>query len=310
MNRLAIFAHFDPDAILDDYVLRYLRGLRTVAARVVFVTDGDLPTSETAKLDGVAELLRTGRHGEYDFGSWKRGIAHLGGALTGCDELILANDSCYAPIFAFGEAFARMTDVPCDVWGVTGYRDREGLKFINSYFLVFRRTVLSDPRFAEFWMGIAPRGNKQDVVADYEMGLSRMLLASGYRLGTLVPSDMIDLPVHGDYVRRLMTEYRSPCLKVSLFRDNPTRVPRLGETLADIDRFYPRRLIDAHQRRITKRDDPPHYHFRLGAFRWSWRGGPLLRVFGRTRRDRWWKLYVQVLGVTVFAFVLPLARRQ
>jgi lipopolysaccharide biosynthesis protein len=309
MKRLAIFAHYDRDAVIDEYVIRYLDGLRTVAQRILFISDGDLAPTETAKLGALAEFVPSGRHAEYDYGSWKRGIAHFRGALTECDELILANDSCYAPIFPFEDAFARMARVPCDAWGMTGYRDREGLKFINSYYLVFRRPVLDDPSFVKFWTDIAPRNDKQDVVADYEMGLSRMLLAQGHRLATLVPPDMVDLPVHGDYVRRLMVEYRAPCLKVSLFRDNPTRVPRLGETLAGIDHFYPRRLIDAHQRRLTKRDDPPNYHFRLGAFRWSWRGR-LLHVFGRTRHDRWWKLYVQVLGVTVFAFVLPLARRQ
>ncbi len=309
MKRLAIFAHYDRDAVIDDYVLYYLRGLRTVADRILVISDGVLPAAQVAKLDGTAEFVPTGRHGAYDYGSWKRGLEYVGEAVTAWDEIVLANDSCYAPIFPFEDAFARMADTGCDVWGPTGYRDREGLKFLNSYFLVFRRPVLNDPAFRQFWSGIVPRESKQDVVGDYEMGLSRMLLAHGYRLGTLVPPDQVDLPVHDDYVRRLMAMYRSPWLKVSLFRDNPTRVPRLGDTLAEIDRFYPRRLIDAHQRRLTKNDDPPQYHYRLGAFRWSWRNGRTLQIVGRTRRDRWWKLYVQLFGVTVFAFVWPLARR-
>ncbi len=310
MKRIAIFAHYDGDAVIDEYVLYYLRGLRAVADRVLFVSDGALPPAETAKLGGLAELVATGRHGEYDYGSWKRGLAFIGDGIGSWDEIILANDSCYAPVFPFEDAFARMAGEPCDVWGPTGYRDRDGLKFLNSYFLVFRRTVLNGADFWEFWSGIRPRASKDEVVGDYEMGLSRMLLARGYRLGTLVPPDQVDLPVHGDYARRLMVMHRSSWLKVSLFRDNPTRVPRLGDVLTAIDRFYPRRLIDAHQLRLTQTDDPCHYHFWLGAFRWSWRDGRTLRIIGRTRRDRWWKLYVQLFGLTVFAFVLPLARRQ
>lgn len=310
MNRIAIFAHYDRDVIIDDYVLYFLRGLRTVASRILFVSDTPLAPEQTAALDGLAELVWAGRHGEYDFGSWKRGIAHLGDRLADYDELILANDSCYAPVFPFGEAFARMAEVDCDAWSGTATGDAAGrVKHLNSYFLVFRRRVLSDPEFRAFWPAVAPKPSGTDVVEQYENRLSEMLISRGYRLRSLIPPDLVPVILHGDYVHS-MTAHRAPWLKVKLFRDNPLRVPRLGLALAKLDPYYPRRLIDAHMRRIIGTDDPPHYHFRLGTVRWRWRDGRAIQLVTRVRNDRWWKMQIQLFGVRIFAFGLPLRPRR
>ncbi len=306
MNRVAIFAHYDRDAVIDAYVLYYLRGLRAIASRVLFVSDSPLPPVEIAKLDGLAELVWAGRHGEYDFGSWKRGIAHLGAAVDNCDELVLANDSCYAPVFPFAEAFDRMAAVACDGWSGTATGGDGTVTHLNSYFQVYRRPVLADPAFRDFWPAVIPQPSHDEVVRQYENRLSEMLTARGHRLGSLIAPDALPLVLHGDYVHRVDV-LRAPWLKAQLFRDNPLRVPALGAALSAVDRHYPRALIDAHLRRMIGADDPPHYHFRLGTFRRRWHA---LHIVARTRRDRWWKLQVRLYGVRVFAFGLPLRARR
>lgn len=52
----------------------------------------------------------TGRHGEYDFGSYKRGEAwaRQAGWLDEVDDLILCNDSCFGPVGSFAPMFERM----------------------------------------------------------------------------------------------------------------------------------------------------------------------------------------------------------
>lgn len=311
MDRVAIFAHYDRDGLIDQHVLYYLRGLNAVADRVLFVSDCELAHSEAAKLAGVAELVAVGRHGEYDFGSWKRGLAYLGDRLADWDELILANDSCYAPIFPFDEAFARMSVRPCDAWSAMAATSAGQISFLNSFFLVFRRPILNDPEFLAFWPKIEPQPYVGDVVSKYEFGLSRLLMEQGYRLDSLMRDDplTIGLPFLGYYVRRLMSANRVPWLKVRLYRDNPFRVVMLGRTLGAVNRHYPRRLIDNHIRRLVGMEEPAHYHFLLGSFDWIASNGRMLRIVGRTRRDRWWKMYVQLFGVTVLAFALPLRKR-
>lgn len=306
MNRIAIFAHYDRDAVIDEYVLYYLRGLKEVAARILFVSDAALPRSETGKLQGLAELVSAAPHGEYDFGSWKRGIAYLGSTLSQVDELILVNDSCYAPVVPFEGVFARMGEIECDAWSGTATGDNGQVRHLNSYFLVFRRRILADPAFNAFWQQVTPQPTSDQVVIHYENRLSEMLAGRGHRLRSLAEPDRLPVVLLGDAVKRWPAQ-RLPWLKVKLFRDNPLHVAELGAALPEIDRHYPRRLIDAHQCRLIGTADPAHYHFRLGPFRRRWR---FLAVVGRTRRDRWWKMQVRLFGIRVFGMALPLRRRQ
>lgn len=307
MKRIAIFAHYDRDGLIDDHVLYYLRGLCNVASKIVFVSDSNLGASEIGKLDGLAVLGGGSRHGEYDFGSWKRGILRLGPTLLDWDELILANDSCFAPVFPFDEVFSRMAATPCDVWGPTGQGRPDRLEFLHSYFLVFRRAVLMDPSFSEFWRNVTKK-SKQDIVIDYEMGLSRQLAGRGFRLATLIPH--FPLKVDDVYIRQSLWMYRSPWLKVRWFSENPNRVFLLGRVLPKVGVHYPRWMIDTYIQRMVGSANPPHYRFLLGTFHWPVGDRPLFQVFSRIRKDRWWKCYISLFGVTVFAIVVPLRRRQ
>jgi lipopolysaccharide biosynthesis protein len=306
MNRIAIFAHYDRDAVIDEYVLYYLRGLKEVAARILFVSDAALPRSETEKLEGLAELVSAAPHGEYDFGSWKRGIAYLGLALSQVDELILVNDSCYAPAVPFEVVFGRMAEIECDAWSGTATGENGQVRHLNSYFLVFRRRILADPAFTTFWQQVTSQPTSDQVVIQYENRLSEMLAGRGHRLRSFAAPDRLPVVLLGDAVKTLPA-HRLPWLKVKLFRDNPLHVAELGAALLEIDRHYPRCLIDTHQCRLIGTADPAHYHFRLGPFRRRWR---FLAIVGRTRRDRWWKMQVQLFGVRVFGMALPLRRRQ
>ncbi len=125
----------------------YLRGLAPVADRILFVSDCELSAAEAAKLEGLAELVFAGRHGEYDFGSWKRGLAHLNYDLAGWDELILANDSCYAPVYPFEDAFEIMKDVSCDFWSPSNNQIKGKFDHLSSYFLVFSTPYFGRQRF-------------------------------------------------------------------------------------------------------------------------------------------------------------------
>lgn len=73
-NNTAIFAHYDKDCIIDDYVLFYLKELKNVADRIIFVSDCELDEEQISKLKGIVDYTLAQKHGEYDFGSYKRGI--------------------------------------------------------------------------------------------------------------------------------------------------------------------------------------------------------------------------------------------
>lgn len=73
----AVFAAYSADGTVSDYVIDYLRALKEIAPNIVYVTDNPIPESEIAKLRPYINHLIARRHGEYDWGSYKRGFAWL-----------------------------------------------------------------------------------------------------------------------------------------------------------------------------------------------------------------------------------------
>ena len=83
MKRAVIFAHYDKDGIIKDYILYYLKELKMVADKIVFVSCSDLKNSES--LNGLADKIIAEPHNEYDFGSYKRGFLFLQDKLNDYD---------------------------------------------------------------------------------------------------------------------------------------------------------------------------------------------------------------------------------
>lgn len=185
MNRVAIFAHYDKNNIIDDYVVFYIKELQKIAKEVIFVSCCDLSEDELNKLDcyKIAE-----KHNEYDFGSYKRGFSFAkdNNILDNCEELIFANDSCYGPFKPLNKIFDKMSEKDCDFWGMT--KNRVGFKklkngkvkdtfcpHIQSYFVVLRQQIFKSKVFEEFINSVTYQKDKNDVVLNYEIGLTKML---------------------------------------------------------------------------------------------------------------------------------------
>ena len=225
-RRTALFAAHSGDGRIPDRVLLYLRGLREVADNVVFVSSNPLLPGEEDKLRDLASEVLCEVHGEYDFGSWKRawGVARRNGLLDSdvADEAILANDSCYGPVFPFGEAFGRMAARQCDFWGFTANvpdansKIGGGREHIQSYFLVFRRKVLDSDAIDRFLAGVVPLGDRLRVIERYESRLTSTLSAEGFSWDVYLPREY-RRKVRGDpSVKKpisAMRDFRMPLLK-------------------------------------------------------------------------------------------------
>lgn len=191
MNRVAIFAHYDKNNIIDDYVIFYLKELQKISKDVIFVSCCDLPKDELDKLDCYKVVQK---HDEYDFGSYKRGFefAKKKNLLKECDELIFANDSCYGPFKPLEKIFNQMSVNDCDFWGLT--KNRIGFKkiknskvkdiycpHIQSYFFVLRPQTFNSETFKEFINSIEYQENKNDIILKYEIGLTKTLEKAGFK---------------------------------------------------------------------------------------------------------------------------------
>lgn len=192
MNRMAVFAHYDKDAQIDDYVVYYLKELKKIASIVVFVSDCNLPDEELQKISEIVDQCIARRHGEYDFGSYKRGYEYLKKSklLTNCEELIFANDSCFGPLISFKNIWNEMDTRACDFWGITQYEDKSTNLHLQSYFLVFRASLVHSAILENFINSIKRENCKMDVIQKYEIGLSQMLINNGFTMQSFYECDI------------------------------------------------------------------------------------------------------------------------
>src|SRR5690606_16794202 len=70
-RRICLFAAYDPDGLVDDYVVRYVRELSR-HADVYYLADCAMAPGELDKLAQYVRGAWAERHGTYDFGSWSR----------------------------------------------------------------------------------------------------------------------------------------------------------------------------------------------------------------------------------------------
>lgn len=224
MKRVCIFAHYDRDDIVDDYVIYYLKALQKICATIIFVSDCNLSKEEIKKIEAITDFVIAKKHGEYEFGSYKRGFLYAKELGLEIDELLLANDSCYGPFFSLKPIFDEMSKKKCDFWGLTsnvyGIRKKNDnfqvcyKPHIQSYFLVLKANTLST--FEKFVQKVKKESTKEEIVINYEIGLSLTLKKAGFK------SDFYFKCYSNTYNPvdykwdKLIVKYKFPFLKTSI----------------------------------------------------------------------------------------------
>jgi len=177
MKRICLFAGYDPQNKVDDYVVFYVQKLAEIAD-VFYLADSDMPASELKKLSPFTKKAFAKRHGRYDFGSWSLLVQKLGWEkLEEYDEVLFVNDSCYAPLFDLKPIFDKMESEHLDAWGLAANH------FMMSFFLAFDKKIIKNPRFRHFIESIEKEKDKNIIIRKYEKGLDTFLKDEGYKTG-------------------------------------------------------------------------------------------------------------------------------
>ncbi len=186
MNRIAIFASYSEKGTIEDYVLYYLRNLKVVAEKIIFIADNDISPAEENKLKDLVFYSKCQRHGCYDFGSYRRGFewAAQQGILEEADEVIFCNDSCYGPVTPLDQAFEKMKQKTCDFWGMI--ESHEFKAHLQSYFLTFKRQVFLSDAFRDFITSMIQQKDFLQYVKAYEMGLTEYLCKAGFKYAAFI----------------------------------------------------------------------------------------------------------------------------
>ena len=218
VQRICLFAGFDKDGIVDDYVIEYITELDKYAD-VFYLSASFMEEEELDKLNNITVGRWSIAHNDYDFGSYQRLANHLVGwkKISKYDELMLVNDSSYL-VRPMDQVFEKMNAQSCHWWGLEAtkgmYKNRERASteiikpipleevkqkhlplfdkqpnydfFLGSYFLVFRKPIINLERFRNYLNSVSNQSSKELLIIRYEIGLNRMLMKSGFEFKTFI----------------------------------------------------------------------------------------------------------------------------
>lgn len=209
-------AGYDENGVIHDYVVFLIRSLSDIAD-VYYYADGHIAGGEIAKVRDYVKWYGAGKHGKYDFGSWQKIINHVGwDIISQYDEIIMANDSVYGPVFDLEPTFEKIKEKKVDFWGVTISKQIEC--HLQSYFMVFNKNIIMSDIFRSFWNNIGLFDNNHlEFVRNHEIKLSRTLTKSGFSMGALAKSINFDNPCF--FPLSLMADFGSPFVKVKCYKD-------------------------------------------------------------------------------------------
>lgn len=199
-RRIAFFVHHNARHEISEADLFLLRQLEEFTDKIVIVSNTPIPPDTLNGLSN-SQLIERENSG-FDFGAWRDALRRVGKEqLLKYDEIILLNNSCYGPLFPLSELFCEMNSADCDFWGVTAFpeatdsprpeakllKDRRIPPHLQSYFMVFRRSVYQSAAFWEFWDNVQDKVELIDVVASYEVQLTELLTRIGFRFLPYIP---------------------------------------------------------------------------------------------------------------------------
>lgn len=195
-NRLFIFASYDRDGIIDETLLYYLRALSELGD-IIFTMDNDISSTELDKVKKIPNVISAtaSRHGEYDFGSYKRGYeyAEKNNLLKDYKFIYLVNDSVFGPLFNLKPILERMERENADnAFGMMGLHSTVNEQYgypdhVQSWFVGIAAPITQQPWFSNFMHSVTHQESKNQIVWKYEIGLSQLLMGHDIKLGRVEP---------------------------------------------------------------------------------------------------------------------------
>jgi lipopolysaccharide biosynthesis protein len=188
-----VIAHYHVDGVISKGLVKLLGLISRGDNEVIFVSTN--VRQEYLDLLPLATRVITRENIGYDFYSYKLGIEAIRN-LDSFDRLIILNTS-----FAILEpqklcnAIYAEPGRKADVLGLTA--STEGSLHAQSYFISFARNVFTSASFRDWWSAMLPISERQKVIENYEIGMSKYFLAQGFSV------DGIHRPRAGQKIRAI-----------------------------------------------------------------------------------------------------------
>ncbi len=185
IKRLFLVAAYDRMGHVDASLEYYVRELSQYGDVIVHM-DNDCDDGSIKKLAPFTIAETAARHGEYDFGSYKRAYmyASFAGILSDYDFVYLANDSVYGPLADIGPILNEMESLDVDAFGPV-CNPNPAHPHIQSWFIGMRATVFLAPWFKKFIQSVRKQTDKGSVTKLYEQGFTALVSKHGLAWGCI-----------------------------------------------------------------------------------------------------------------------------
>ena len=280
MKRLGIYVIYDCENIVDDYIGYMLQELRKVVDCLAVVCTFKVIRRGIQNINAYADRVYYRDNTGFDAGAYKDALCRFIGwsEVSAYEELVLLNDSFYGPFYPMEDLFIKMDKISVDYWGLTKSPAGTWMgkytydSHIQSYFLVFRKNVLDDRRFRDFWESMSYPESFSQAVRVFELECSRLLNECGWK-GTALS----ELGQHKYHIKVNENPYMFYSYELVRYAENPVlkrksldmRFPGFGNALKafqyiEDQGIYNVQLIKKHMLRTGQ---PLHEKAKLDYFR-------------------------------------------
>lgn len=214
---LVLFAHFDPQGVVDPYVTYYLKALHGLGATIVFVSGSPHLTAESvAPIRPLCAGIYTRETLSLDFGSWHLAwciLQRRGWSLDWFNRFVLANDSVFGPLFPIEEMWSSFRDA--DMYGAI--ESTEYAPHLQSFFLAWDLNARTRPFIEDFWHRFRYIVDKYALIRRYEMGLSKQARKAGLSVKPYISAATIEATYTLSQCHQWSNKFSGPPMNNTLY---------------------------------------------------------------------------------------------
>lgn len=270
-KRLAVFAYYDADGAVDDYIPYLLEQVGRLCTKQVVVVNGRLTPEAREKLRPFASRILLRPNAGYDITAYKEGFLTEWESGAQYDEVLFYNQTIFGPVRPLDAMFRAMGNRDVDFWGLTRHKGAPQALWngeiaipphVQSFFFAVRGKMLQSEEFLRYWRELPHIETYWDAVEKHEIVFTQHFAQQGYRWDTYVDTAALepfnDYPLMGCPVPLLRAG--CPFVKRKSFlerRFEYTTVPH-GNAVWPLYKYlrdetdYPLRLIAQNLARTTE----------------------------------------------------------
>ncbi len=252
MKRLAIFSFYDEYGIVDSYISILLQEIKLISSNIIAVINGRVNQAGKQIFAQYVDRIIIRDNIGNDGGAYADVcINYLGNEIMQeYDEIVFCNDTFFGPFESFKYIFRKMEKFDVDFWGLNTIQNGFW-SFIESYFLVFRRSIIKDKSLYNFckkiYIGVLKDPNYSYYV--FELGIYHYLVNRRYKPGYYTNTQNVSIYFNPDICIR---QYKLPILKKKSFSPIMYKEERQIYVLKYIKEYYRydiKRIIECIKRK-------------------------------------------------------------